>query len=216
MLLFPNWFRIISDFLSTHTSGFLNLTAPSAPEALENQTGLPKLLGILSLLAVPFLMGFFVLSAAVRGVKVYEEFVNGAKEGPQVALRIVPYLTAILVGVRMFREAGGVEIVARALAPMLQPLGISTDLLPLILVRPLSGSATTGLFTELVTKFGPDSLIARTAATIFGSTETTFYVLAVYFGSVGIRRGRHALATGLIADATGAVASIAICRWMFA
>jgi len=149
-------------------------------------------------------------------VKVYEEFVNGAKEGWQVALRIIPYLTAILVGVRMFREAGAVELVAQVLAPVLQPLGVSADLLPLILVRPLSGGATTGLFTELVTRFGPDSLIARTAATIFGSTETTFYVLAVYFGAVGIRKGRHALATGLIADATGAIASIAICRWMFA
>ncbi|MEI6871719.1 MAG: nucleoside recognition domain-containing protein [Verrucomicrobiota bacterium] len=216
MLLFPTWFTPVFDNLSKWSSGFLSLSVPPLPEALENQTGLPKLLGVLSLLAVPFLIGFFVLSAAVRGVKVYEEFVSGAKEGPQVALRIVPYLTAIVDGVRMFREAGAVELVSRALSPVLQPLGISADLLPLILVRPLSGSATTGLFTELVTKFGPDSLIARTAATIFGSTETTFYVLAVYFGSVGIRRGRHALATGLIADATGAVASIAICRWIFA
>ena len=116
----------------------------------------------------------------------------------------------------MFREAGAVDLVAQVLAPVLQPLGVSADLLPLILVRPLSGGATTGLFTELVTRFGPDSLIARTAATIFGSTETTFYVLAVYFGAVSIRKGRHALATGLIADATGAIASIAICRWMFA
>jgi spore maturation protein B len=86
----------------------------------------------------------------------------------------------------------------------------------MILVRPLSGGATTGLFTELVTQFGPDSLMARTAATIFGSTETTFYVLAVYFGSVGIQRGRHALAAGLIADGAGVIASIIICRWMFA
>jgi spore maturation protein B len=115
----------------------------------------------------------------------------------------------------MFREAGGIQILSRLLSPILSPLGVPTELLPLILVRPLSGGATTGLFTELVTQFGPDSLLARTAATIFGSTETTFYVLAVYFGSVGIRRGRHALAAGLIADATGAAASIALCRWMF-
>ena len=216
LLLLPTWFSPAFDILQQWSPYFLTFSPPPLPEALQNQTGLPKLLGVLSLLAVPFLMGFFVLFAALRGVKVYEEFVNGAKEGWQVALRIIPYLTAILVGVRMFREAGAVELVARVLAPVLQPLGVSADLLPLILVRPLSGGATTGLFTELVTRFGPDSLIARTAATIFGSTETTFYVLAVYFGAIGIRRGRHALATGLIADATGAVASIAICRWMFA
>ena len=216
LLLFPAWFSHAFDALHRWSAFFSNFAPPRLPEAIQNQVGLPKALGVLSLLAVPFLIGFFVLYAAVRGVKVYEEFVNGAKEGWQVALRIIPYLTAILVGVRMFREAGAVELVAQVLAPVLQPLGVSADLLPLILVRPLSGGATTGLFTELVTRFGPDSLIARTAATIFGSTETTFYVLAVYFGAVSIRKGRHALATGLIADATGAIASIAICRWMFA
>jgi spore maturation protein B len=171
---------------------------------------------VLSLLAVPFILAFFALYAALRGVKVYEEFVTGAKEGWQVAMRVIPYLLAILVGVRMFREAGAIELVAAVLSPVLQPLGVETDLLPLILVRPLSGSATTGLFTELVTRFGADSLIARTAATIYGSTETTFYVLAVYFGSVAIHKGRHALATGLVADATGALASIYISRWLFA
>ena len=198
-------------------SGFLSgLPLPKLPESLQGQTGFSRALGVLSLLAVPFLMSFFALYAFLRQVKVYDEFVTGAKEGWQVAMRIIPYLTAILVGVRMFREAGAIEWLARVLSPILGPLGVSADLLPLILVRPLSGGATTGLFTELVTRFGADALISRTAATIYGSTETTFYVLAVYFGAVGIRRGRHALATGLIADATGAIASILICRWMFA
>jgi spore maturation protein SpmA len=200
---------------SVHTS-LADFGPPRLPEALRLQSGLPRVLGVLSLLAVPFTLAFFALYAALRGVKVYEEFVTGAKEGWQVAMRVIPYLLAILVGVRMFREAGAIEIVAAVLSPVLQPLGVQTDLLPLILVRPLSGSATTGLFTELVTRFGADSLIARTAATIYGSTETTFYVLAVYFGSVAIHKGRHALATGLIADATGALASIYICRWLFA
>lgn len=189
---------------------------PKLPDSLQSQSGFSRVMGVLSLLAVPFLMSFFALYAFLRRVKVYDEFITGAKEGWQTAMRIIPYLTAILVGVRMFREAGGIEWLSKMLAPVLGPLGVSADLLPLILVRPLSGSATTGLFTELVTRFGPDDLISRTAATIYGSTETTFYVLAVYFGAVGIRRGRHALTTGLIADATGAVASIAICRWMFA
>ena len=115
----------------------------------------------------------------------------------------------------MFREAGGIELLSNILSPILTPLGIATDLLPLILVRPLSGGASTGLFAEIVSKFGPDSLLSYTAATILGSTETTFYVLAVYFGSVAIQRGRHALAAGLLADGAGAMASIIICRVMF-
>lgn len=216
MLLCPAVFQGPLEMLRSHFPPLAKLALPVLPDALKNQTGLPKVVGTFSLLAVPYILAFFALYAALRGVKVYEEFVNGAKEGWQVAMRIIPYLLAILVGVRMFREAGAIEWIAAALAPALTPLGIDTDLLPMILVRPLSGSATTGLFTEVVTKFGADSLIARTAATIYGSTETTFYVLAVYFGSVGIQRGRHALATGLLADASGAIASIFICRWMFA
>jgi spore maturation protein SpmA len=214
-MLLPELFSAPLGLLRSLHPGLADLALPKLPEALRQQSGLPVVLGALSLLAVPFLLAFFALYAALRGVKVYEEFVTGAKEGWQVAMRVIPYLLAILVGVRMFREAGAIELVASALAPILQPLGVQTDLLPLILVRPLSGSATTGLFTELVTRFGADSLTARTAATIYGSTETTFYVLAVYFGSVAVHKGRHALATGLIADATGALASIYICRWLF-
>jgi len=214
-MLCPNLFAKPLELLHAAHPSLAGISLPQLPEALRLQAGLPQALGILSLLAVPFLLAFFALYAALRSVKVYEEFVTGAKEGWQVAMRVIPYLLAILVGVRMFREAGAIEIIASALSPILQPLGVQTDLLPLILVRPLSGSATTGLFTELVTRFGADSLTARTAATIYGSTETTFYVLAVYFGSVAIHKGRHALATGLVADATGAMASIFICRWMF-
>lgn len=216
LMLLPDLFTGPVAFIRSIHPSLTDFGPPKLPDALRQQSGLPKMLGVLSLLAVPFTLAFFALYAALRGVKVYEEFVTGAKEGWQVAMRVIPYLLAILVGVRMFREAGAIEMVAATLSPILHPLGIQTDLLPMILVRPLSGSATTGLFTELVTRFGADSLVARTAATIYGSTETTFYVLAVYFGSVAIHKGRHALATGLIADATGALASIYICHWLFA
>ena len=216
IMLCPQLFVAPLAWLNSAHASLAAVCLPQLPEALRPQSGIPKALGTLSLLAVPFLLAFFALYAALRGVKVYEEFVTGAKEGWQVAMRVIPYLLAILVGVRMFREAGAIDLIASVLSPILQPLGVQTDLLPLILVRPLSGSATTGLFTELVSRFGADSLTARTAATIYGSTETTFYVLAVYFGSVAIHKGRHALAAGLVADATGALASILICRWMFA
>ncbi|MBI2517693.1 MAG: nucleoside recognition protein [Opitutae bacterium] len=175
-----------------------------------------RAVGTLSLLAVPFLLLFFPVYASLRGVKVYEEFVEGAKEGFQVALRVIPFLVAILVAIGMFRGAGGIEALKSALAPLLTPLGFPPDLLPMVLVRPLSGSATTGLFTELIQRLGPDALTSRMAGTIFGSTETTFYVIAVYFGSVAVRRARHAVAAGLFADFVGVVASVVICRLMFA
>jgi len=148
-------------------------------------------------------------------VKVYEEFVEGAKEGFNVAIRIIPYLVAILVAVGMFRAAGGIQVLANFLGPVLNRIGFPADLLPIVIVRPLSGGATTGLFAELVKAHGPDSFIARAAGTILGSTETTFYVLAVYFGAVGIRKGRHAVVAGLTADLTGVIVSFLICRVVF-
>lgn len=170
----------------------------------------------LSLLAVPFFLSFFPFYAAMRGVKVYEEFVEGAKEGFGVAVRIIPYLVAILVAVGMFRGANGMELVARALKPVLDVCGFPTELLPLAIMRPLSGSGSIALVSDIIKNHGADSLLSMMAATILGSTETTFYVLAVYFGSVGIRRTRHAVAAGLIADAVGIIAAVAICKWMFA
>jgi spore maturation protein SpmA len=169
----------------------------------------------LSLLAIPFLIGFFPLYAFLRGVAVYEEFVEGAKEGFQVALRVFPYLVAILVAIGVFRAAGGIDFLSHLLAPILDYIGLPSDLLPLVLVRPLSGSAATGLFAEIVKSAGPNSFISQLAGTIMGSTETTFYVLAVYFGSVAIKRSRHALAAGLIADMTGVAVSLLVCHWVF-
>ncbi len=168
-----------------------------------------------SLLAIPFLLSFFPLYAALRRIPVYEEFVEGAKEGMQVALRIIPFLVAILVAIGMFRGAGGIDLLSRGLDPFFQLVGFPTELLPMAVMRPLSGSGTIGIFSELVTTHGPDSLLARMAGTIMGSTETTFYVIAVYFGSVAVRRSRHAVPAGLIADLTGLIASVIVCQLVF-
>ncbi|HEY9171056.1 MAG TPA: spore maturation protein, partial [Verrucomicrobiae bacterium] len=168
-----------------------------------------------SKLSIPFLLSAFPLYAALRRVKVYEEFVDGAKEGFEVAIRIIPYLVAILVAIGMFRAAGGIDLLSRALAPVMTSVGFPPDLLPLALMRPLSGSGSLGIFSELVNQFGPDSLIARMGGTIFGSTETTFYVLAVYFGSVGVKRTRHAVIAGLTADLVSIIMSVTICRLVF-
>jgi len=190
----------------------------------ENPSGLAgwvtALVMAVSLLAVPFMLSFFPLFAALKRIPVYEEFIEGAKEGFQVAIRIIPYLVAILVAVGMFREAGGIALIATALGPFLSAVGFPVELLPLVLMRPLSGSGANGLFNELIqvggAAGGPDSLISKMAGSIMGSTETTFYVIAVYFGSVAVRRSRHAVPAGLLADLTGVVASIIICRLVFA
>jgi spore maturation protein SpmA/spore maturation protein SpmB len=181
----------------------------------EGQKAFIRVINSVSLLAIPFLLSFFPLYAVLRRVKVYEEFVEGAKEGFHVAVRIIPYLVAILVAIGMFRGAGGIEMLTKGLSPVLNWVGFPPDLLPMAIMRPLSGSGSLGVFTEIVKQFGPDHLFTRMAGTIYGSTETTFYVLAVYFGAVGIKRTRHALPAGLIADAAGVIAAVIICRIMF-
>jgi len=190
------------------------LGLPLSPEAAK-QTTFVHVVDAISKLSIPLMLSIFPLYAILRGVKVYEEFVDGAKEGFDVALRIIPYLVAILVAIGMFRAAGGIDLLSKALSPAMRAIGFPPDLLPLVLMRPLSGSGTLGIFTELVNQLGPDSLTVRMAGTIFGSTETTFYVLAVYFGSVAIKRTRYALPAGLIADAVGVIASVIVCRLVF-
>ncbi|HEY2800426.1 MAG TPA: nucleoside recognition domain-containing protein [Chthoniobacterales bacterium] len=166
----------------------------------------------LSILAIPMLLSSFTLYAALCGLKVYDEFVEGAKEGFGVILKIIPFLVTMLVAIGMFKGAGGIELLARLLSPILTPLHFPTDLLPIALMRPLSGGATLALFTDVVHRLGPDNIVSLMAATIYGSTETTFYVVAVYFGSVGIKQTRHAIPAGLLADFAGVVASVIICR----
>jgi len=186
---------------------------PLKPEASPN--GFVRGVSALSILAIPFLLSFFPLYAAVRGIQVYNEFVEGAKEGFNTILRIIPFLVTMLVAINMFKGAGGIDLLTRALAPVLAPLHFPPELLPLALMRPLSGGATLAILTDVVQRFGPENIISLMAATIYGSTETTFYVAAVYFGSVGVKQTRHAIPAGLLADFCGVVASVLICRLVF-
>ncbi len=151
----------------------------------------------------------------VKRVKVYEVFVEGAKDGFTIAISIIPYLVAILVAISMFRASGALDVLQDLLAPLLDLIGFPKENLLLAIMRPLSGSGSFGLLTDLVNQFGPDSLIAKIGATMYGSTETTFYVLAVYFGSVSIKKIRYALWAGLIADLVGVLSSVYICRFLF-
>ena len=212
MAFFPSTFET----LANAARSFLSVATPFAfPPEWTGRHWVARTVESISLLAIPFILTMFPLYAAARQVPVYEEFVEGAKEGFQVAIRIIPFLVAILVAIGMFRAAGGIDLLARLLAPIFQPLRFPAELLPLVLMRPLSGSGSTGIFAELVNTHGADSLIAKMGATIMGSTETTFYVIAVYFGSVAIRRTRHAVAAGLIADLAGVIASVIICNLVF-
>lgn len=173
-------------------------------------------LGTVSTWAIPTLVLLVVTAGAVRRVKVYEAFVEGAREGFDTALRIIPYLVAILVAVGMLRASGALDLLVRAFGGLTDAVGMPAEVLPVALLRPLSGSGTLGLVTELSKTHGCDSLIGRLSATMYGSTETTFYVLAVYFGAVGITRSRHAVVAGLAGDLAGLLAALLICRWLFA
>lgn len=157
--------------------------------------------------AIPFVVAAILLVGMLRKVAVYEVFVEGAKEGFETAVRIIPYLVAVLLAVGMVRAAGLLDALAALLAPVLNAVGVPPEALPMALIRPLSGSGADGVLVELMVNEGPDSLAATTAAVMGGSTETTFYVLAVYFGSVGIQRIRHALWAGLAADLCGVLAA---------
>src|SRR5688572_17049663 len=178
-------------------------------------SGFVRGVNAVSVAAIPFLLVFFPLFAALKGVKIYEELVEGGKEGFNVAIRIIPYLVMMLLAISMFRGGGGIELLIKYLRPVLEALQFPPELLPMALMRPLSGSGSLAIFSDLVKTLGPDNIIVRMAGTIYGSTETTFYVVAVYFGSVAIQRTRHAIPAGLIADLAGIIASVIICRMMF-
>jgi spore maturation protein B len=169
----------------------------------------------ISLWAIPFLLVGIPLIGMIRKVKVYDVFIEGAKEGFQVAVRIIPFLVGILVAIGMFRGSGAMDMLTNALRPITTATGFPADLVPLAILRTLSGSGSLAFTTDLIKRFGPDSLIARTAATMYGSSETLFYVLAVYFGSVGVKRTRHAIPAGLAGDLVAAIVAVAVCAWMF-
>jgi spore maturation protein SpmA len=163
---------------------------------------------------MPGLIMGMLTFGVVRKVKVYEVFITGAREGFGMAIGIIPYLVGILSAVGMLRASGGLQAIVRLFSPLTEAIGMPAEVLPLALLRPLSGSGAFALTAELVDTHGPDSLIGTLACTLNGSTETTFYVLAVYFGSVGIKNSRHAMPAGLFADLVGALASVVAVRWL--
>jgi spore maturation protein B len=168
-----------------------------------------------SIWAVPVLLVGITLAGMLRKVKVYDVFIEGAKEGFEVGVKIIPFLVGILVAIGMFRASGAMELLLSALRPVAAASGFPAELIPLAILRSLSGSGSLALTTDIIKTQGPDSLLARMAATMYGSSETTFYVLAVYFGAIGVRRTRHAVPAALVGDVVAAIATVAVCMWMF-
>ena len=173
------------------------------------------IINVISIVAIPLILLVFMGWGIVKKVRVYEVFVEGAKDGFQTAVRIIPYLVAMLIAIGIFRASGAMEVLASILSPVTNLIGMPAEALPMAFMRPLSGSGSLGIMTELMNVHGPDSFIGVLASTMYGSTETTFYVLALYFGSVNIKNTRHALPAGLIADVFGMIGAVIICRMLF-
>lgn len=166
-------------------------------------------------MVVPLTIAAVALWGVFKRVDVYGALVEGAGEGLGVLIRIVPAMVGLMTAVYMLRASGALDLAAQALAPLLDRVGVPAELLPLMLVRPISGSAALGVGAELITSSGPDSYVGRVAAVMLGSTETTFYTIAVYFGAVGISRTRYAVPAALCADLTGFLAAAWAVRLCF-
>jgi spore maturation protein B len=172
-------------------------------------------LDAISLWAIPVMLVGIPFVGLLRKVKVYDVFIEGATEGFEVAVRIIPFLVGILVAIGMFRGSGAMDLLVAALRPMTMATGFPAELVPLAVLRSLTGSGSLAFTTDLIKAHGPDSVMGRMAATMYGSSETTFYVLAVYCGAVGVRRARHAVPAALVGDLVAAIAAVAVCAWMF-
>src|SRR3990172_848019 len=228
---FPLQKGILSGIIKKHKRGILIFIGLAIISLLLVFTGMGKMVGsalrflnpetfktiieLISTLAIPLLIFIFVGFGVYKKVKVYEQFVEGAKEGFNIAVRIIPYLVAILVAIGIFRAGGAMEWLVTLLMPVTNFIGMPAEALPMALMRPLSGSGSLGIMAEIMSVHGPASFIGILVSTFFGSTETTFYVLAVYFGAVNIKRTRHALPAGLLADVAGILGALFIVKLLF-
>ncbi|NLJ72527.1 MAG: spore maturation protein [Syntrophomonadaceae bacterium] len=174
-----------------------------------------NILNVISTWAIPFLLLAVPLYGFIKKIPVYETFVEGAAEGFSTAVKIIPFLVGMMVAISVFRASGAMDYLTTALNPLTAKIGAPAEILPLAMMRPLSGSGVLGLATELMRIYGPDSFIGRLASVMQGTTDTTFFVLTVYFGAVGIKKYKYSLATGLTADITGFLAAVYICNVLF-
>lgn len=174
-----------------------------------------EILSVLSLGFIPILIGIILLYGTFKQVPTYESFVEGGKEGIKIAFSIIPYLVGMLVSISIFRASGALDVLTKWLRPAMESIGVPAEIVPLALIRPISGTAALGMTSDLIAVHGPDSFIGRLVSVLQGSTDTTFYVLTVYFGAVGIKKMGDALKVGLLADIFGIAVSIVVVSFMF-
>ncbi|PLR66710.1 MULTISPECIES: spore maturation protein [Bacillaceae] len=173
------------------------------------------MISLISLWMIPLIIGFILLYGTFKKVPTYETFVEGGKEGIDIAFSIIPYLVGMLVAITIFRASGALEFFVGMMKPALDAIGVPSEIVPLAFIRPISGTAALGMTTDLISAYGPDSFIGRLAAVMQGSTDTTLYILTVYFGAVGVKKMGDALKVGLLADLMGIIASIVIVMMLF-
>jgi spore maturation protein SpmA len=187
----------------------------AAPPAESGRFVLWRLLDGVSKLAIPWLIAIFPIYAALRRIPVYETFIEGAREGFGVAVRIIPYVVGMFVAIGMLRASGGMDLLAAALRPLTDLAHFPPEVAPMALIRPFSAAAALGVLGDIAHHYPPDSLPVLIAATLYGCSETTFYVVAVYFGAVNVRKTRHAIPTGIVADIACPIAAVLVCTAMF-
>lgn len=164
---------------------------------------------------IPLIILLVLVHGYIKGVKVYDAFIDGAREGLMITIKILPYIAAMLLAVGMLRGSGGLSFMLYVLRPLTNALGIPEEVMPLIIMKPLSGSGALGILADILKSSGADSFAGVLASIIMSSTETIFYTITVYYGSVGIRNIRHTLAAAVIADLAGITAAVLICRFLF-
>ncbi|KIO63041.1 hypothetical protein B4064_0516 [Caldibacillus thermoamylovorans] len=173
------------------------------------------IISTISLWMIPILIGFILIHGTWKKVPTYEAFVEGGKEGIKIAISIIPFLVGMLVAISIFRASGALEFFVGLLRPVLERIGVPPEIIPLAILRPISGNAALGVTSDLIATYGPDSFIGRLASVMQGSTDTTIYILTVYFGAVGIKKMGDALKIGLMADLIGYIASIIVVTIFF-
>jgi spore maturation protein B len=174
-----------------------------------------ELISVISLTFIPLLIGFILLYGTFKRVPTYESFVEGGKEGIKIAVSIIPFLVGMLVAITIFRASGALDALMNWIRPLMKTIGVPAEIVPLLIIRPISGNAALGMTSDLIAVYGPDSFIGRLASVLQGSTDTTFYVLTVYFGAVGIKKMGDALKVGLLADVVGIIAAIVVVALFF-
>ena len=174
-----------------------------------------QLIKLFSIYIIPLIILFIVSHGLFKGVNVFDTFVSGSKQGIATFFGIIPPLVGLTVAIGVFRASGALEVIVHALSPAAKLIGVPSEVLPLALLRPISGSASLAMMSDIINAYGADSMVGRIASTMMGSTETTFYTIAIYFGSIGIKKIRYTLAAALIADAICVICSVLVCVAIF-